>query len=461
LKSYAVVAAVLLLVVLVILLAFFTLKDTERPPLAEAPLKAPAAEAERRERAEPSPSRPERRPAQPAAAGASPRRQALVRDEEGAEPPAGRPESSSEDSDAPDDERVEARHELRIFGIVTNEVGEPLIGVRVVPRGAGAQETRSDFEGKYEVRALVGSSKHPTLRFLAQGYEEKPLHILPENVRGAEARRINVRLDPLVGKTLVTGRVKGPEGRPVPDAKLSLRSERLKVAYTGVSDERGAFSIPDVKIASDYVLKVRSPGVYADYFERFLAPTREGLALEIVLERLSAARLSGRMVNADGDAVPDFRLSLRSTQASDKALAVTSDHNGYFLVEEAPVGKLTFSTPGFVVRGFSLGSGAEGEVRLVLDWGDHVLRGAVVDALGRALAGARVDLSWVHESAGLISGSSRRRQTDASGSFEFKELGPGPHTLEVHADGHPTTRESYPVRRRIEEVEIRLAPSPR
>ncbi len=168
-KSYAVVAAVLLLVVLVILLAFFTLKDTEQPPLAEAPLKAPAAEAERHERAGPSPSRPERSPAPPTAAGASPRRQAAVRDEEGAEPPAGRPESSSEHSGAPDDARVEARHELRIFGIVTNEVGEPLVGVHVVPRGPGTQQARSDFEGKYEVRALVGPSKHPTLRFLAQG----------------------------------------------------------------------------------------------------------------------------------------------------------------------------------------------------------------------------------------------------------------------------------------------------
>lgn len=457
-KSYAVAAAVLLLVVLVILLAFFTLKDTERPPLAEAALKGPAAEAERRERAEPSPSRPERSPAQPTAAGASPRRQAALQDEEGAEPPAGRPESSSEDSGAPDDERVEARHELRIFGSVTNELGEPLVGVHVVPRGPGAQEVRSDFEGKYEVRALVGSSKHPTLRFLAQGYEEKPLHILPENVRGAEARRINVRLDPLVDKTLVSGRIRGPEGRPVPDAKLSLRSERLRVAYTGVSDERGKFSIPDVKVASDYVLKVRSPGVYADYFERFLAPTREGLTLEIVLERLSAARLSGRMVNAAGDPIPNFRLSLRSTQARGKALAVTSDENGYFVVEEAPVGKLTFSTTGFVVRGVSLGSAAQGDVRLVLDWGNHVLRGVVVDDRGRALAGARVDLSWLHESAGLSSGSSRRTQTNAGGSFEFTQLGPGPHTLEVHADGYPPTREAYPVRRLTEEVEIRLAP---
>ncbi len=452
-KSYAVVAAVLLLVVLVIWLAFFTLKDTERP------LKAPAAEAERRERAQPSPSEPGHSPAQPAAAGASPRRQAAVRDEEGARPLADRPQSSSEDSGTPSDERVEARHELRIFGIVTNEVGEPLVGVQVVPRGPGAQGARSDFEGKYEVRALVGPSKHPTLRFLAQGYEEKPLHILPENVRGAEARRINVRLDPLVDKTVVSGRVKGPEGRPVPDAIVSLRSERLKVAYTGVSDERGAFSIAEVKVASDYVLKVRSPGVYADYFERFLAPTREGLALDIVLERLSAARLSGRMVNADGDPIPNFRLSLRSSQARNKALAVTSDENGYFIVEEAPVGELTFSTTGFVVRGVSLGSTAQGDVRLVLDWGDHVLRGAVVDERGRALAGARVDLSWLHESAGLSRGSSRRTQTDAGGSFEFKELGPGLHTLEVHADGHPPTRESFPLRRLTEEVEIRLAPS--
>ncbi len=452
-KSYAVVAAVLLLVVLVIWLAFFTLKDTERP------LKAPAAEAERRERAAPTPSRPERSPAQRAAARMSPRTPAEVTDEEGGERPAGRSESRSEDSDAPGKERVEARHELRIFGIVTNEVGEPLVGVRVVPRGPRAQEARSNFEGKYEVRTLVGHPKLPTLRFLAQGYEEKPLRILPENVRGAEARRIDVRLDPLVDKTVVSGSVKGPEGRPVPDATVSLRSERLRVAYTGVSDERGKFSIPDVKVASDYVLKVRSPGVYADYFERFLAPTREGLALEIVLERLSAARLSGRMVNADGDPLPNFRLSIRSTQASGKALAVTSDENGYFVVEEAPVGKLTFSTTGFVVRGVSLGSAAEEDVRLVLDWGDHVLRGAVVDDRGRALAGARVDLSWLHESAGLSSGSSRRTQTDAGGSFEFTQLGPGPHTLEVHADGHPPTRESVPLRRLTEEVEIRLAPS--
>ena len=462
-KPYAVAAVVLLLVGLVVLLAYLTLQDTERRPLAETSPSAPPTEAEARGRTEPAARRPDAGPADTAPAGDRPRpREAVTRaDERPAPNPANSPAPDSTRTDpAPNDAaRVEVRHPLRVFGTVTNEVGEPLVGVRVVPLGAGTQEAHTDFEGRYEVHTLVGHTELPTLRFLAQGYEEKPLHIKPENVRGAEARRINVRLDPRVGKTVVSGSVKGRDGRPVPNATVSLRSERLRAAYSGVSDERGTFSIRDVKIAADYVLKVHSPGVYADYFDRFIAPTPEGLKLEIVLERLSAARLRGRMINADGDPISNFRLSLRSSQASQKALDLTSDDNGYFVVEEAPVGELTFSATGFVVRGLSLSSGSEGDVRLVLDRGEHVLRGSVLGDRGRPVAGARVDLSWLYESGGLSSGSSRRTRSDAGGSFEFTQLGPGLHTLEVHADGHPPTQVSYPIRRLSEEVEIRLEPS--
>jgi len=449
LKPLAVALAVLFLAGLIVLFASYTLKDARAPADSPAPTPVPRLDSPQAART----VRPSGRP------------DLTHADEARSRPRPGQAEPGSEGGKSLErppgvDPRAEARVEpdrkLRISGTITNEYGEPMAGVRVIPRAGSAPEALSGPEGDYEVEVRVSAMPSPTLRFLAKGYEEKPLHIKPENVRGAVARRINVQLAPAVGRTLVTGSVRGKDRKPIAGVTLLMRSDRLKAVYTTVSDPSGDFSIPEVKIASDYVLLIRSQGVYRDYFEKFLAPTPEGLQINIVLERLETGRLRGRVVDAEGRPIPHVTLSLRSSQASQNVHEISADEQGYFFLKEALAGALTFTTTGHAVRGVVLSPDSEEDVRLILDLGGHSLRGWVVGDDGSPVAGAQVDLTWQRTNGKLSSSSSRRTVSDSGGRFEFGAFGPDPHMLEVRADGYRPVQEMHQGSRQGSEVEVRL-----
>jgi hypothetical protein len=345
-----------------------------------------------------------------------------------------------------------------VYGTVRDRYGDPLAEVQVLSGEPPVPEAVTDIEGNYEVHVVLQPRRLAGLRFLAEGYEGKRIPISWEEIQGDEERRIDVRLEPFIEKTVLSGTVRAEDGQPVPGVTVQLRSKRLKTRYAGLSDEYGRFSIPGVKIGTDYQLLIRTEGAYQDYWERFLELSPDGLTIDIVLEPLVTGRLSGRMVDEDGSAVPGFSLSLRSTQASELLVQVSGDAEGHFVVEEAPAGDLTLKAPGLLIRGIHLPPGSEEEVLLVLDWGDHVLSGRVVDDRGGPVAGAQLDLSWLHTRAAVRSGSIRRTRTDERGSFAFSQLGPGPHVLEVSAPGYNSAEQSHQVGRHASEVEVRLEP---
>jgi hypothetical protein len=381
LKTYAVVAVVFLLGGLLVLLGFLLFGDAVRHPPSDTPVAEIRADELRGE-----------------GTSAYPRQPGLS---------------------VPDQAGLAQGQELRVYGTVRDRYGDPVAEVRVVSGEPSASEALTDIEGNYEVYVVLRPRRLAGLRFLAVGYEEKRIPIRPKDIHADEERRIDVRLEPFIEKTMLSGTVRGEDGRAIPGVKVRLRSKRLKTRYVRVSDEYGRFSIPGVKIGTDYELLIRSGGAYQDYWERFLELSPDGLSIDIVLEPFVTGRLSGRMVDEDGYAVPGFSLSLRSTQASELLVQVSGDADGHFVVEEAPAGNLTFKAPGLLIRGVYLSPGSEEEVLLVLDWGDHVLSGTVVDDRGRPVAGAQLDLSWLHTRAAVRSGSIRRTRTDERGSFAF------------------------------------------
>jgi len=66
-----------------------------------------------------------------------------------------------------------------------------------------------------------------------------------------------------------------------------------------VSGPDGRFTIPDVKIGTDYRVVVYPGKAYRDYAQQPVA-VAEGTFLDVTLESLDAGSVTGRMVDAEG-----------------------------------------------------------------------------------------------------------------------------------------------------------------
>jgi len=349
---------------------------------------------------------------------------------------------------------------LRVHGVVTDAGGARLDRVYVALVPPRDRFAYTDDEGRYQLDLQRGQAGEGlTFRFAKQGYEERQL-ALPAL---AGEVRLDAELVLLEDAAPVSGVVLTERGEPVAGATVLLRSRELGTQYQTVSDHNGRFSMPAVKVGPGYGLNVLPNSPLRDYTRARLRVTEEGLELEIALETVETGRLTGRMVDVEENPLPQLRLWLASTTGTRSALPLASDARGEFVVDEAPAGALAFDTrssPRLSVSGLRLPAGQERDVVLVLDWGEHVLEGQVLDDRGRPVAGAQATLAWSHQRGSLSSRSRRQAVTDGSGAFRFVQLGPGRHALEVHASGFRVAREKLDVDRYAAEVEIRLEPSP-
>jgi hypothetical protein len=167
------------------------------------------------------------------------------------------------------------------------------------------------------------------------------------------------------------------------------------------------------------------------------------------------------MIDEQGSPIVGFRLWVVASGATQGALPISSDEQGYFQLAEAPAGSLSFDTrssPRLAIRGVTLQAGGERDVVLVLDWGEEELTGEVGGERGEPIAGAEVSLSWSHASGNALSTSQRTTRTNPDGSFRFQQLGPGQHHLKVRAPGYRSIEERYDVGGHAAEVKVRLEP---
>jgi hypothetical protein len=300
----------------------------------------------------------------------------------------------------------------------------------------------------------------PTLRFAADGYEDGFVDV-ERTSPDAESVRLDVRLEPAPG-AIVSGTLRSARGSPIAGETIHLEFPTANVHHTAVTGSDGRFLIPGVVPRAGYYFFVRPSSGYRDYQQTPLDIGEDGLALDIALEALSTARLTGRAVDPEGRPIPNLAFSVVSGQARGRSFQARSDAEGYFVVDDVPTGLLSFQATApekLLIRGFRLSPGSDGNVLLRADWGDAKLLGRVVDDGGRPLGGAEVGLSWSHVTEGLSGRTSRSTLSDASGAFEFRRLGPGIHRLEVHAPGHQGVKLDYEVTPQSPRVEVQLEPA--
>lgn len=348
---------------------------------------------------------------------------------------------------------------LQVAGRVTDPTGEPLAGVRVLALSQSGGVTHTDPAGRYELTLHTDTTKDRYLiRFVLRGHRESLLTLQNHALAAQDEISANATLEPF-GETLaVFGSLMDRHGAPVAGEGVRLYSPTLRSNYHVLTGADGAFSFTEVAMGADYRLQVRPKGGYRDYLRQPIDLAVDVSPFEVVLESLAMGKVTGRMLDTQGNPVAHLRLWLRNTQVQGNTLEVTGDANGYFKVDQVPAGSVTLGTrsaPQLRISGIQVHAYTEQHVELVLDHGETTVVGRVIDARWNPIAGARVTLYGTGQQESIRSRSTHTTATDANGKFRFTQLGRLPRRLSISAAGYGS--EQQMLDRDQVEVEVRLA----
>jgi len=339
-------------------------------------------------------------------------------------------------------------------GRVTGADGEPLGGVTVLPLLPGQPSVLTGDDGRFSLPLrLQPTAGAYTLRFQLPGFHEQTSRFAL-----GQDDDLRVVLQPVQAWTSVKGRLRSDSGEALAGRTLQLRPPSAQRSYTAVTDDEGRYEFPVVESPADYRLSVSGGAGHKDLQQAVRVTARMG-DLDLVAESYDYGTVSGQLVNLDGEPVPGFELVLRNSASRQPNALVSTNEDGNFEVAAAPAGQLVVasqSTPAILVEGLALRPGDRLHLPLVLDWGQHELRGRVVDERGNPVPASRILLQWSHQADGLTTRTTRRTAADTQGEFAFSQLGPGPHALQIDAAGHPTVVVNHDVSRQGYDLTVRL-----
>lgn len=346
-----------------------------------------------------------------------------------------------------------------VEGQVYTAEGGPLEGVRVLPLVLGQPSVLTGNDGRFQMSvALKPTIRSFGLRFQRPGYHEQTGRVEFQPHAASTAAATDVVMHPVESWTSVNGTVYSDSGEPLAGRTVELRPRSAQQSYSTTTDRWGRYTFPAVECPADYRLIVFGGADHRDYQEQVHVTADMG-QLDVAAESYEFGEVTGRLVNANGVPVTEFELLLRNTGSRRPHTLVSTDEFGNFEIPAAPAGELVVasqSTPSILVQGLYLQPGDSLHLPLVLDWGEHEIRGVVVDARGNPVPASRVLLQWTHEARGITASSTRRTASDTQGQFAFSNLGPGPHSLRVDAPGfsaiaieHDLSRQGYGVTVRL------------
>lgn len=344
-------------------------------------------------------------------------------------------------------------------GRVLGDDGQPLEGVTVLPVLPGQPSVLTGDDGRFRLPVRVKPTvSSVALRFQRPGYHEQTDRF--EIPRDGDSSRtaLNVVLRPVDAWTSLKGRVTSESGEALAGRMVELRPKAAPRSYKTTTDHRGQYAFPAVEAPADYQLIVFGGSGHQDH-QQPLRLTADTGTLDVVTEAYEFGEVTGQLVNLDGEPVPDFALLLRNAGSRSPNTLVSTDRAGNFRIPEVPVGRFVVasqSTPSILVEGLELKAGERLHLPLVLDWGQHEIRGVVVDAAGNPVPASRIVLQWSHESDGITTRTTRRTAADTQGQFAFSQLGPGTHSLHIDRAGLPAVVIDHDVSRQGQNLTVRL-----
>lgn len=301
---------------------------------------------------------------------------------------------------------LEVQRPQRLTGrVVQGDSGGAAVGAYVWLASDPASVVRAAPDGSFELSVDARRPSRPGVRAAAPGYFEAGERI----ARGNDGLPQSVELV-LEPKAVLYGRVVVEDGSPVADAAVRLqgssggghRGLRGGGSASALTAADGRFSLP-VVANTVYQMQVSKEG-FAD-LKSEVAPG--GKALQVVLSRGRDGR--GRVMDGDRQPVAGATVMMSPVSENDSrahfgparetavSLAVT-DHEGRFELPHLPPGRfhLDVTASGYAPRRrlavqVPAGSGSLDLGEVVLEAG-VALQGLVLDASGKPLSGARVEI---------------------------------------------------------------------
>ena len=254
----------------------------------------------------------------------------------------------------------------------------------------------------------------------------------------------------------VSGKVSGPDGKPVAGVQVSLDeltpmsfgSGRPTLFPAGrpqraATDDEGGFAFERVA-PGPIELRAEAPRYQVAKLEGLEAsPGQELAGLEIVL--LPGGVVEGRVLSPDGRPLPGAEVILSLT--SERGMAFTphrtqSDGDGRYRLDGLPTGPQTLEARAEGYRRAAREVEVSAEPKAVdfqLERGLEV-SGRVVNEAGEPVAGADV-----HLVAGINQFDALRVQSGSDGAFRIAGVQDGSYRLRVRKEGYATDLQGHPV----------------
>jgi hypothetical protein len=344
-------------------------------------------------------------------------------------------------------------------GQVLTAAGEPLEGVTVLPILLGQPSVLTGDDGRFRLTVTLKPAINSfTLRFQRPGYREQSGKVQLQHPGAPNGAVVNVVMHPVESWTALNGTVYSDSGETLAGRTVELRPRSAQRTYNTTTDRHGKYTFPIVESPADYRLIVFGGADHKDY-QQPVHMTVDTAELDVVVESYEFGAVTGRLVNLNGVPVPDFDLVLRNIGSRKPNALVSTDKLGNFEIPAAPAGEFVVasqSNPSILVQGLHLKPGDKLHLPLVLDWGEHEIRGIVIDAQDNPVPASRIVLQWFYQADGITTKATRRTAADMQGHFAFSNLGPGPHSLRINAPGFRTVDIEHDLSRQGYDVTVRL-----
>lgn len=201
----------------------------------------------------------------------------------------------------------------RIYtGRVTDaETGMPIANARVGMGWTLDPETKTDTDGRYAFNGWLGPNTYHSINVAAEGYARAARQVGAAGRHDFELRK---------GDS-VTGRLVGPDRRPVAGAHVSaaglLREGIHSVSSTrhGVSDGSGVFVLDGLSRAMPHTLIVLAPGCGRTLLDFDPHPGGPGTVDLGEIALPPGRAIEGKVVEASGEPVPRVPVDLRGANA--------------------------------------------------------------------------------------------------------------------------------------------------
>lgn len=355
---------------------------------------------------------------------------------------------------------ISTSKQLLVYGLVTDLSGLPIEGV-VVTESGQYSGTKTDNSGRFELALSSLKKSYHAIIFRRAGYEEKVNHLLNKDFLDKTKIVLNTNLSYSAETVTLNGRIGEPAGQAVQGVIIKLSSLQNNLYYSTTSDEKGNFSFEGIKQNVNYQVRVVPSANYQTIELEDIWMAADTPPVNIQLQPVNLLTLDGIVVDRFGGYVPDLKINIRSETNSTYEKEIITDDLGRFELVDFPTGEILFFTlsPKFYkVRGRALSESSAMNMIVPIDVGSRVVSGWVRDENGQPVSNARIMMDAEFKIDNVISSSLLTSNTDATGYFEFDNVGGGEHFIAVYAKGFNNQGVSYNTNSRIDQIYFDLTP---